>query len=149
MHVLDEDVVATREAALLERQFRILREDMIGPMREALRLLLSPRGTKLSGRPKRQRALTSFQHVAFEHVDCKRRSAVLVSFRLPPNHPGHEKKRKKREDYWEIRGKRTLPRDSFVGFILGECVTCVRVCFAFVVRVCRHIVPVCFLSSLG
>lgn len=124
-----EILVPMREAALLERQFRVLREDMVGPMREALRLFLSSRGpkqvAKSRGQPRRrERALTSFQDVAFEHLDCKRRSAILVSFRLPPNHPGHsvgkKKKKKKREEYWDIRGKRTLPRDAFVGFILGE-----------------------------
>ena len=119
----DTAVVATRQAALLERQFRILREDMIGPMRDALRLLLAssgPNPATKSPRTRRQRTLISFGDVAFEGVGCNHRSAMLVSFRLPPKHPGHEKKKKKREEYWDIRGKRTLARDSFVGFILGE-----------------------------
>ena len=136
---------------------------MIGPMREALRLLLASRGAKpvakASG-PRRQRALTSFQDIAFEDIDCKQRSAVLLSFRLPPKHPGQLKTKKKRENYWDIRGKRTLPRDSFVGFILGEYVydLCVRVLWLYLrclyshkavsVRAHGQIVSECVLLSL-
>lgn len=131
-HNSDADEEALRAAIggmILDRQFRLLREDFVGPMREAFRELLSERSTKGGPRKRRrQRVLPCFRGVAFEGVECKRNrgAAVQVSFRLPAGHQALKlSSKKKLKEFWEMRGGRILPRDSFVGIMLGGYV---RVC---------------------
>jgi hypothetical protein len=73
--VRSEDVSGSPEGAVLERQFRLLREDFVGPLRQELQKELD-----LSKRP-------HGLNVRFEGVALQPRPVVLTSFILPPWHP--------------------------------------------------------------
>ena len=89
------------EAGALERQFRLLREDMVGSARRELKLLQNGEGNLRN----------LFNRVAIEKVDIPtgRTSTpphVLVSFDLHPEHKTMKLlKVKDRKDYWETFGK--------------------------------------------
>ena len=98
-------------AALLDRQFRLLREDMLGPAKECsiddprkqrrdvyknVRLHRIHIGTTVRGKPSQQ-------------------PSIIFNFQLNKWHPTIRKKmkQKEKEEYWE-RAKRTLPKDALV-----------------------------------
>ena len=93
--------IVTDEAGALERQFRLLREDMVGPARRELRLLRNGEGNLRN----------LFNGVSIERVNIPDGKTsipphVLVSFDLHPEHKTMKyKKRKNRKDYWETFSK--------------------------------------------
>ena len=89
------------EAGALERQFRLLREDMVGSARRELRLLQKGEGNLRN----------LFNRVAFEKVDIPNGRTsipphVVVSFDL---HSQHKTRKlltvKTRKEYWDTFGK--------------------------------------------
>jgi hypothetical protein len=102
-----DNVASNQFSAPMDRQFRLLREDMIAPLREQLNTLQQQ---------KKLRQLICTE-VKFEqaYVDPPGMTAViLVSFQLPPTHRLNKlKKWKERKEYWE-NSKKLLPRDSLV-----------------------------------
>ena len=89
------------EAGALERQFRLLREDMVGPARRELRLLQKGKGDLRN----------LFNGVAIEKVcipDGRTSTPphVLVSFDLPPEHKTRKLlTTRERKEYWETSSK--------------------------------------------
>ena len=92
------------EASALERQFRLLREDMVGPARKELRLMRKGEGNLRN----------LFNGVAIEKVDVPTGKTstpphVLVSFDLHPDHKIKKDKKyrthKERKQYWETYSK--------------------------------------------
>ena len=93
----------TDEAEALERQFRLLREDMVGPARREL-LLLRKGGGNLEN---------LFHGVAIEEVNIpegKTPPYFTVSFDLNPDHKAlNYTKHKDRKKYWETSSKGKFP----------------------------------------
>ena len=89
------------EAGALERQFRLLREDMVGPARKELMLLRNGEGNLRN----------LFNGVAIEKVDIPYGKTstpphVLVSFDLPSEHKTIKYDTvKDRKEYWETFSK--------------------------------------------
>lgn len=106
--------LSTDRIPILERHFRLLREDMLQPVREAL---------KLKGKDKHS---LIFQNARFEGIripDKKFSSGsacVRVSFEVPPWHPTRKYTEwHKRKDYWEDRGHKVFARESLVAIYNG------------------------------
>jgi hypothetical protein len=91
----------TDEAGALDRQFRLLREDMVGPARTELKLLKIGEGNLRN----------LFNDVAIEKVEIPTWKTsvpphVVVSFLLPKEHKTRKmKKVKDRKEYWEVFSK--------------------------------------------
>lgn len=128
------------EAALLDRHFRLLREDFVGPLRDELKRLgfTDKIQNPTSAQPppaqqgpswlQRQSSGSSgwltgiaassrnvFQSPSILGVCQKPRPCVMVSLALPPGHRANRCKfRKEREDYWREYGHGTLPLDALV-----------------------------------
>eukprot|EP00658_Telonema_sp_P-2_P044169 TRINITY_DN32025_c0_g2_i1.p1 TRINITY_DN32025_c0_g2~~TRINITY_DN32025_c0_g2_i1.p1 ORF type:complete len:383 (+),score=75.17 TRINITY_DN32025_c0_g2_i1:113-1261(+) len=96
------------EGAVLDRQFRLLREDFIGPARAELKLL---KENKVSRR-------TLFEDVEVTGIECEEatnKPSVIVRLSLPQGHRTHKMKtRKERKQYWETQGKNMLPHQALV-----------------------------------
>lgn len=98
------------EAALLDRQFRLLREDMVGPLRQELGALgllgQAADGSGASGkqqRPQKAAAATRnvYRPVAVLGASLNPRPCVMVCVALPPSHKAARLKTKKeREEFW-------------------------------------------------
>ena len=93
----------------LERQFRLLREDLIGPARVELQLLSKGEGDRRK----------CFSRVALERVDVNensnRKVMIVVSFDLAPGHKTLSMAAlKDRVAYWETYSKGMLQMDSLV-----------------------------------
>ncbi|KAJ1457713.1 P-loop containing nucleoside triphosphate hydrolase protein, partial [Pelagophyceae sp. CCMP2097] len=105
-----------KAAALLDRQFRLFREDMNGPMRAALRALhaVAQRGGGAASR----HLVPAFAGVKFERLEADPRPRLMVSFTLPPHHRAHAlKTAAQRNEYWENAGSKMFPRDSLVALV--------------------------------
>ncbi|KAA8492707.1 NFX1-type zinc finger-containing protein 1 [Porphyridium purpureum] len=110
------------EAALQERQFRLLREDFLCPIRDTLR--------EMARNPKKH------QHHVFTDVQCVgielgRQPCLEFAFRFPRSayaaqlcrKAGKNDMKKKRDlvEFWQSkRGLRVLPRDSLVCLVCSE-----------------------------
>uniref|UniRef100_A0A7S0ZDW8 DNA2/NAM7 helicase-like C-terminal domain-containing protein n=1 Tax=Timspurckia oligopyrenoides TaxID=708627 RepID=A0A7S0ZDW8_9RHOD len=128
------------ELAVLDRQFRLLREDMLGPMRAALKDL------KASDELISDGPVPVYTNVQIETIGVKPVPHVMISVRLPEWHCVNQKfswkqqkamKKKKKnktqssnaspstpvnklEEFWESKeGSRTLGRDSLVLLLVG------------------------------
>ena len=92
------------EAGALERQFRLLREDMVGPARKELRLMRKGEGNlrNLFNR-------VTIEKVHIPHDKTSPPPHVLVSFDLHPDHKIKKDKKykthKERKQYWETYSK--------------------------------------------
>ncbi|GFR50032.1 hypothetical protein Agub_g12193 [Astrephomene gubernaculifera] len=117
------------EAALLDRHFRLLREDFVQPLRQALAVLGLKEGAgkgnpAAAGQPRLQERLAMsvsfvqrnvFPLVAVVGVAHKPRACVQVAVALPPGHRAMRlKKEEERKEYWSEYGKGTLPMDALV-----------------------------------
>lgn len=98
-----------KEFPILERHFRLLREDMLQPVREAL---------KQKGKDKH---VVSFNNARWEGIRLPEGkfqntvACVRVSFEVPPWHPTRKYPDwRRRKDYWEDRGHRVFARESLV-----------------------------------
>jgi hypothetical protein len=112
----DDDWLCNPEASLLDRQFRFLREDMLGPMRASLHELAK----QDPHRPASSRSLQVCQGVRFEGVVISPRPCVRVSFRLPEGHYAAKLRGKKALEFWESpSGSKFFPRDSLVALVNG------------------------------
>ncbi len=139
MHPDTDHGPACPEAALLDRQFRLLREDMVRPLRESLAALgiaapgaqqqLQPGCASTSAQPAMAAAKASkkpggssallqrnvFPVSAVLGTHLKPRACVLVSVVLPMSHRAARIKSKKdREAFWSDSGRGTLPSDALV-----------------------------------
>ena len=120
------------DAALLDRQFRLLREDMVAPLRQELSQLGITKATKAAASsssapatsaPKnkqhQQISLSSSRNV-FQNLDImgvidKPRPCVMVALTLPAGHRANRcKNKKEREEFWSQSGHSTLPSDALV-----------------------------------
>ncbi|KAG2492324.1 hypothetical protein HYH03_009275 [Edaphochlamys debaryana] len=127
------------QAALLDRHFRLLREDFVLPLRQTLGLLGFRQQQQATanggaeggagagapvvqgrGRQGLQVSVAQAQRnvyplAAVVGVASRPRPAVLVAVELPMSHrAARMKKRKEREEYWDQYGKGTLPIDALV-----------------------------------
>ena len=112
-------------ASLLDRQFRLLREDMLGPMRAALRDLGEGLTTRRLSRGSSQQV---FGGVLFESIEAKPRPRLMVSFRLPKGHVANGLRREERHEFWGSgAGSKLFPRDSLVALVRAPAGEPVRV----------------------
>ncbi|KAF5840887.1 hypothetical protein DUNSADRAFT_15255 [Dunaliella salina] len=125
------------EAALLDRQFRLMREDFVGPVRAALAPLQQSSQTSMlqqqqqqqlqhQRRPQASSSFTSYRLISVKGSRLEPRPCVLVQVQLPPNHPIHSirvngnpanaarEAKDARTRFWSNRGKGTLPADALV-----------------------------------
>jgi replication-associated recombination protein RarA len=125
----DTNSVSSGVATLLDRQFRLLREDFIAPLREELQQLTNAQAGR--GRPSR----FTFRGVKFIGADSggddnKLNPCVIVSFELPQDHGARRcRSKKERIAFWDDH--RSILADGAL------CVLCIRdqpVCFATIVR---------------
>lgn len=116
-----EDVTSPEgRARALDRQFRLLREDMVGALREELEVVLNP-----SANPKCQKMMDSRTLRKVKFVDViadgsNSVSYVRASFMQPITRACNDSKKRKKmfEDFWD-RQSRLLRRDSLV-FIIRD-----------------------------
>ena len=88
--------MAASVASLLDRQFRLLREDFMAPLRSELQLL--KRAEEGVGKPPR----FTFRGVWMIRVEPKPRPCILVSVGLPPGHGALRcRSKKEKKDFWE------------------------------------------------
>lgn len=125
----DAAEVALAVAAALDRQFRLLREDLVGPLRAALRQLREQvdAGTTLRG----TRELPVYDGVEIIGVQFQPRPCVLVRCRLPASHRARACRTvKERDEFWSSPfASRTLAQDALVGLAVAG----VLICFGTVV----------------
>ncbi|RDW93807.1 uncharacterized protein DSM5745_01129 [Aspergillus mulundensis] len=95
-------------AGLLDRNFRLLREDTIGQLRDAIHAELHTAEQKKSRGPKNQTRTYVYRGVTVRGVDFHRFGGLqfLVHFAQPPNIRGSVKK--KLEEWWQL-SKRLQP----------------------------------------
>lgn len=98
---------SSRASAMLDRQFRLLREDMIAPMKEELAKELKQ---KKEGRNK------TFSNPRAVGVELKPRPCVLIQVDMP-SRLAHRLNSKKGDNFLEGAGKRILAKDSCVLFV--------------------------------
>ncbi|KAL6759018.1 P-loop containing nucleoside triphosphate hydrolase protein, partial [Haematococcus lacustris] len=133
-----------RESQLLDRHFRLLREDMVGPLREVLRTLgwvqqpaesssTAPSAAQAKSMtwalPTISTAQEALNQAAMQQVlrnvyhqvsvlgVCKqpnRPVCIMLSFALPPGHYASQLKKKEREAYWRDYGRGAPPLNSLV-----------------------------------
>lgn len=113
------------EVALLDRQFRLLREDMLGPLRKELAALgLEPTHGAAAGAvsvPERpagsQRNV--YMGLAVLGTTAHPRPCIILSVQLPPSHKATQLARAtEREAFWKEFGKGTLPIDGLVCLVV-------------------------------
>jgi hypothetical protein len=129
------------EAALLDRQFRLLREDFVGPLRQELADLglataqeqpaaaapaapsSRPGSSQQQQQQQQQQLLPGwqsgssrnvFRQVAVLGACVKPRPCVMVSLALPARHEAAGLSKAKRLAFWTDRGHSTLPLDALV-----------------------------------
>jgi len=97
---------------LIERQFRLLREDICQPIREELSILLS-KDSKVDKRKLSMLKQQTFEQVSFWDIDIPDHGtpSVLTSFLKPM-----DRHRRAGKDFWE-RNKKLLGKGSMVAFI--------------------------------
>lgn len=97
-------------AAMLDRQFRLLREDMLGPMREELDTEMKlPRDKKKK----------IFQNPQVVDIDTSPRICFTLLIDVPMSLQGRLKGMKKgeRQNFYEEAGRRILARESMLVFL--------------------------------
>lgn len=102
-------------AALLDRQFRILREDLLGPMRSLLRDFAHSDTGNTSSR--RVDKLPIFHRVQFEGIETQPRPCILVSCTLPAQHRAFRLKKADAVKYWKTAGTKQFPISSLVALV--------------------------------
>ena len=125
------------EAALLDRQFRLLREDFVGPMRESFQELQKKQGKHCPGKLQHLVPIYDQVEIASIEIQPNQMCCLEVSFRFPSNHPaykiwssGKDGKAIKRDliEFWQSkRGGRVLPRDSILAIVNGKSIECIFV----------------------
>ncbi len=116
----EEWQLGSPEAALLDRQFRLTREDMMRPLTTSIKALLSLNDeSESSGKVNRplppdiQR--NTFPISAFKGVTSQPRPCLKIAIWLPDSHRAARlAKTKEREAFWKDFGRNTLPLDSLV-----------------------------------
>ncbi|KAL6759021.1 P-loop containing nucleoside triphosphate hydrolase protein, partial [Haematococcus lacustris] len=99
------------EAMLLDRHFRLLREDMVGTLREVLRTLAAAAASSTST------SSNVYRQVSVLGVckQPKRPVCIMLSFALPPGHHASGlKTQKEKEDFWDRHGRGILPLNALV-----------------------------------
>jgi hypothetical protein len=104
-------------AAHIDRQFRLLREDFVTPLKEEIRNILHPNGSQ---RKKLQYKNPVIAGLCIEN-DCSRGPCLSIRFDLPEKFQSvlQEKYLKKEKDisyYFENEGARIFARDSIILF---------------------------------
>ncbi|KAJ8602141.1 hypothetical protein CTAYLR_001664, partial [Chrysophaeum taylorii] len=103
---IDDEVAAT-----LDRQFRLLREDMVGPMRLGLQNLVRAKHTTPGGS-------FAYDAVAFEGIETHPRPCLVASCELPPRHRGARLKGGEALEYWRSpSGAKNFPLGSLVALV--------------------------------
>lgn len=112
------------EASLLDRNFRLVREDMVGPLRAELKALGIAQQASVSGQqgvkaPQIKAGTPSSRNVYAPvqvlGVAQWPRPCVMLSVTLPKsNKAARMKTKKERLEYWTDFGRGTLPIDSLV-----------------------------------
>lgn len=122
----DELARVEREAAMLDRQFRLLREDMVATMRVEWRLLnQSPPHRQAAFGPARNRNAVRLAHkktfggIALFSIELSPRPCVRVRFKLSSGHAARRlSSKKERLHFWSGGSdKHTLPMDSLVALV--------------------------------
>ncbi len=103
------------EAALLDRHFRLLRENFVGPLRAELAELGITQQVQQQAAWLSPGSRNVFRQVAVLGTCLKPRPCVMVSLELPPGHRARSHaSRTKRLEYWKQYGHGTLPLDALV-----------------------------------
>lgn len=120
----DATEMAVVVAAVLDRQFRLLREDLVGPLRAALRQLREQVDADASLRGTRE--LPVYNGVEIVGVQVQPRPCVLVRCRLQASHCARACRTvKERNEFWSSRlASRTLAQDALVGLAVAGVLIC-------------------------
>jgi hypothetical protein len=109
-----ESVDSLQEYPLLDRQFRLLREDMLSPLREELKKILS------STNPKDFMKQKLFSPIAFD-IGTFPSCFVKIAFKPPPNLEKKLEKlknqKKKIKSFFKEEASKLLARDSLLIFV--------------------------------
>lgn len=119
----------TPEAFLLDRQFRLLREDIMGPLREAMvalslmpqssRGLISTGGQQPGQGQNQLHQRNVYPVVGVLGVAQKPKPCVMVAIQLPMSHRAARlTSNKEREEFWTDHGRGTLPLDALVCLVV-------------------------------
>lgn len=107
-------------AGLLDRQFRLLREDTVGQLRDAVREELSTLAHPKNNAPTTQKGQQGvrklvYHNVHFSRLCVDRRHGLQVVAEFDQPHQIKNKSTKQREDWW--KGSKLLQVDSLVSFV--------------------------------
>ena len=104
-----------KQFPILERHFRLLREDMLQPVRDAL-----------TQKGKKDKQTLVFHNARWEDVrlpDARTSGSACIrlSFEVPSWHPTRKYPEwRKRKDYWEDRGHKVFARDTLVAIYCND-----------------------------
>jgi hypothetical protein len=119
----DEHLAGSPEAARLDKTYRLLREDLLSPLRDKLaemKAVVSARAADGRPVPPWGKLRDVFQPVYIRGVECHRRPSISLSVQLPKSHHAASMTtRAEREQYWTDYGRGTFPIDALV------CLVCV------------------------
>lgn len=98
---------------MLDRLFRLMREDMVASLKEKIKILVPTGPSKTKKRPVRGYSPALLGGIEFDKFHTW---SFKIYFSLPDNHPTKTMKKKKdKEEYWDFgRGKKTLTRFTVV-----------------------------------
>ena len=123
-HSGEKQHLGNAEAALLDRQFRLLRENMVQPLRQTLQALDLVEAIEDSGRNKHTATMSAeeAQRDAFEVASIagvvlkpRERACVMVAIHLPESHrAARMNSETERLEFWTEYGRGTLPSDALV-----------------------------------
>ncbi|GFH27467.1 uncharacterized protein HaLaN_25792, partial [Haematococcus lacustris] len=123
-HEAAEDIAKAPEVQLLDRHFRLLREDMVAPLRDVLRTLTQWQqldGNAARGAPNQaamQQVLRNVYHQVSVLGVCKQQNrvaCVMLSFALPHGHQANRLRTiTEKEDFWDKHGRGTMPLNALV-----------------------------------
>ena len=114
------------EAALLDRQFRLMREDMVYTLRQTMASLASRRDVQSGQQAQIPASLqrNTFPVLAVLGIAEKPRPSIMIAIKLPMSHrAARMKARKEREEFWTDYGRGTLPLDALVCLVLQPAAT--------------------------
>ncbi len=103
---------------MLDKQFRLLREDFLAPLREELKnvkAIVSAAAADGGSAPRWDKLRNVFQPVYVRDLEFGRRPCIMVGVKLPMSHrAARMRKKKDREEYWTQYGRGLFPIDALV-----------------------------------
>ena len=118
------------EAVILDRQFRLLREDFVGPMRECVHEMskLGSKKNRNMAENQRKAGVRRYNDIEITNIELVNQMCSFeVRFRFPKSHSAHKhwseakgdaQKKKSLTEFWQSKmGSRVLARDSVVAIM--------------------------------